>query len=151
MLPCKYPSIRISLFADSGSIIEAATSLIIPCIPSVWEVYRHFTVPDIDDTTTIATPTMKLLSSISSPQIESRATWRKTHDIEDLPFRKGSAEYGRPRDSRMKALPTTPLPLPPSPLFANRGTVPSDPITPKTPASFRSMSLPIMFHTSSSS
>jgi hypothetical protein len=111
---------------------------------------------------------MKLLSAISSPSphshiIESanpsRNTWRRTHphpDIEDLPFRKPSAEFPahqhhRPgRDSRMKALPTTPLPLPASPLFKKgEDVVASETVMPETPKSWRSMSLPIMMSNSS--
>ncbi|KAF2275313.1 uncharacterized protein EI97DRAFT_501919 [Westerdykella ornata] len=122
-------------------IIETTLSLMTPCMPSLWVVYRHFTVPDIDDTTTIATPNMRLLSAISSPQTESRATWRKTNNLEELPFRKASLRYNGPRDSRMKALPTTPLPI-----FT--GPIPPDPKTPMTAKSFRSMTLPIMLHSS---
>jgi hypothetical protein len=119
-------------------------------MPSVWTVYRYYTVPEINEGITVSTPNMKLLSNLSSPQTESRATWRKTHqDIEEIPYRKAQEEDSRhnSKDSRMKALPTTPLPLalrtiPPSP---------TTPMSPKSPGarSFRSMNLPIMFHVSS--
>ncbi|KAF2269661.1 hypothetical protein CC78DRAFT_236831 [Lojkania enalia] len=131
-------------------VLELSVGLMIPCMPSVATVYRYYTVPDIDDTTTLATPNMKLLSSSPSPPLpESRSTWRKTHlSIEEMPYRNVSPEFGlhlAPQDRRMKALPATPLPLnlvsvPPSP---------KTPKTPKTPNSFRSMQLPIMFQTAS--
>ncbi|KAF2649783.1 hypothetical protein K491DRAFT_721365 [Lophiostoma macrostomum CBS 122681] len=122
-------------------IVETTLTLIIPCIPSLWSVYRFLTVPDIDDTTTLATPNMKLLSSVGSPVGDQRSTWRKTHmDIEEIPYKRTSSQYTNPQDLRMKALPVTPLPFAP--------TVPPSPKTasPLSPSSSRSMSLPIMFH-----
>ncbi|KAF2192940.1 hypothetical protein K469DRAFT_735054 [Zopfia rhizophila CBS 207.26] len=119
---------------------ELSVGLMIPCMPSVATVYRHFTVPDINDNTTISTPNMKGFSALSSPQTESRATWRKTHlSIEEIPYSKPSSEWKRHpvHDLRMKALPATPLPL-----------NPTAPPSPKTPTSPRSMRLPIMFHAS---
>ncbi|KAF2472582.1 uncharacterized protein BDR25DRAFT_15617 [Lindgomyces ingoldianus] len=126
-------------------VAELSLGLMIPCMPSLFTVYRHFTVPDINDTATIATPNMRGFSSLSSPKTESRATWRKTHlSIEEIPYRKPSSEWERRpiHDHRMKA-------LPPTPLLLNPASVPPSPKTPKTPASFRSMHLPIMFQTTS--
>ncbi|KAF2745252.1 hypothetical protein M011DRAFT_479090 [Sporormia fimetaria CBS 119925] len=114
-------------------ILEMTLSLIIPCMPSVWITYRHLTVPEIDDKTTIATPNMKSISTFSTPGAPSRATVRNTRDIEDLPFRKSSADYAGPRDSRMKALPVTPLPV-----------AVTTPPTPRTPSTFKSMRFPIL-------
>ncbi|KAF2105745.1 hypothetical protein BDV96DRAFT_356723 [Lophiotrema nucula] len=139
-------------------VLELSMGLIIPCMPSVATVYRHYTIPDIDDTTTLATPNMKLLSSVASPQSVSRATWRKTHlSIEEIPYKRSLSEFTQlPTDhSRMKALPATPLPLnlhsiPPSPQTPTSATPLSPtPKTPKTPNSIRSMRLPIMFQGSS--
>ncbi|KAF1999228.1 hypothetical protein P154DRAFT_232007 [Amniculicola lignicola CBS 123094] len=120
-------------------MLELALSLMIPCMPSVATVYRHLTRLDINDTTTIGTPNKELLSTLSSPQSVSRATWRKTHlSIEEMPYRQASKKYRQnPRhDARMKALPCTPLPL-------------GMHSAPQTPTSFRSMRLPIMFTTNS--
>ncbi|KAF2729423.1 hypothetical protein EJ04DRAFT_67126 [Polyplosphaeria fusca] len=132
-------------------VLELSMGLMIPCMPHAATVYRHYSVPDITDTTNLSTPNMKLLSSsLPSPQPVSRAAWRKTHlSIEELPFSRADSAFSvhPTRDRRMKALPATPLPLnlesiPPSP------STPLSP-TPMSPASFRSMHLPIMFQTTS--
>ncbi|KAH7119659.1 hypothetical protein B0J11DRAFT_582173 [Dendryphion nanum] len=118
-------------------VLEIALSLIITCMPSVYTLWRYYTLPDIDDITTLATPNSKNLSTMTSLHTESRATWRKTHlSIEEMPYRQASVKYkNRPTgDTRMKALPATPLPL----------NLSSMPPSPRTPNSFHSMHLPIM-------
>ena len=131
------------------SALEIALGLMIPCMPSFATLWRFYADPNINDSGAFA-PTPKIGPgsplSFSSPgpfsQPESRATWRKTHlSIEEIPYRKSSAEYNQRHHirapsavhfSRMKALPSTPLPS---------TTVPP---SPGSPNSFRSMHLPIM-------
>ncbi|KAF2680774.1 hypothetical protein K458DRAFT_372755 [Lentithecium fluviatile CBS 122367] len=134
-------------------IIEIALSLMIPCMPSIYTIWAHYTYIDINERgTIIGSPSTGFDSTLSyykkspskhsSPTLPPEATfaWRKKHtSIEELPFRKPSAEFYRgstltERDSRMKALPTTPLPF----------YSPMSPKTPKTPNSVRSMQLPII-------
>ncbi|KAF2009462.1 hypothetical protein BU24DRAFT_414789 [Aaosphaeria arxii CBS 175.79] len=144
-------------------ITEIALSITITCIPSVYETICHFTKPDIDDRTTLATPKLQLLNSgRSTPQVESRATWRKTHrDIEEIPYREKPTSHPDPTvpHTRMKALPTTPFPLhydskPCSPTSETSSKTdlslilsqpsPATPKTPHSPGSVHSMHLPIM-------
>ncbi|KAF1953700.1 hypothetical protein CC80DRAFT_595600 [Byssothecium circinans] len=123
-------------------IIEVTLSLLIPAMPSFYDIWKFYTHIEIVEQATIGAPSSRLVpstlsfypSGTSTPTIsgEYRKTWRKTHmSIEELPYRKPSSEFYRssplgPRDSRMKALPATPFPAP------------------KTPNSVKSMRLPIL-------
>src|SRR5262245_19221649 len=122
----------------------------IPCMPSLFTIWHHYTYVDINEKTTIGSPSTRFTSALSyyktstpTPPPQVKKSWRKTHmSIEELPFRKASSEFYRdrvisPRDSRMKALPSTPLPF-------NVPMSPKTPKTPKTPNSVRSMQLPIL-------
>ena len=122
------------------SILEVVLCLLIPAMPSIYEIWRFYTHVEIIERTTIGTPSTVWLTSRTStgpstpaPSHDGRHGWRKTHlSIEELPYRKPSFEYYRssplkPLDTRrMKALPATPLPAP------------------KTPNSVKSMRLPIL-------
>lgn len=159
------------------SVLEVAISLMIPCMSSFYAIYRHYTYIELNERVTIGTPSARFASTlshsryptpVSTPVPEPKKSWRKTHmSIEDLPFRKTSVDYYRrspaafrdPRDSRMKALPPTPLPLASrNNSLADRGgqtrkssktpKSPKTPKTPKTPISVRSMRLPILFERS---
>lgn len=167
---------------NTALVLEVSISLMIPCMSSFYAVYRHYTYVEINERTTIGTPSTRLHSTLSHhgtnsghpSQRSSQAptplshireppkSWRKAHlSIEELPFRKTSVEFYRnspqpfrsERDSRMKALPPTPLPLMSRNNSVADGTShppnvprsPKTPKTPKTPNSVRSMRLPIWF------
>ena len=164
----------------------------IPCMSSFYAIYRHYTYIELNERTTIGTPSTRYNSTLSFNKTPSRQPskhpsqhpsriasqnpshahipipeepkkiWRKTHmSVEELPFRKASVEFYRKsplafrdsRDSRMKALPPTPLPLASRKNSAAEGMSnapktpksPKTPKTPKTPNSIRSMRLPILF------
>lgn len=122
-------------------------------MPSIYTIWAHYTYIEINEKGTIGSPSTGFQSTLSyyqksssneaSPTVpaDAKLAWRKTHmSIEELPFRRPSAEFYRvsllgPRDSRMKALPTTPLPF-------------YGPMSPRTPASAYSMQLPIILETS---
>jgi hypothetical protein len=124
----------------------------IPCMPSIYTIWAHYTYVDINEKGTIGSPSTGFQSTLfyyqkpssnkSSPAAlaEAKLAWRKTHmSVEELPFRRPSVEFYRgsvltPRDSRMKALPTTPLPF-------------YGPMSPRTPTSAYSMQLPIILET----
>jgi hypothetical protein len=124
----------------------------IPCMPSIYTIWAHYTYIDINEKGTIGSPSTGFNSTLSyhdkapskfsspTPPPDAKIAWRKTHmSVEELPYRRPSLEFYRgsvltPRDSRMKALPTTPLPF-----YA--------PMSPKTPISARSMQLPIILET----
>lgn len=145
----------------------------IPCMSSFYLIYRHYTYIEINERTTIGTPSPRYQSSLSyykspshthppTPVSDPKTSWRKTHvSVEELPFRRSSAEFYRKsplsrydvRDSRMKRLPPTPLPMTSRnnsvaerPGGSSKGPkTPKSPKTPKTPNSVRSMRLPIVF------
>ncbi|KAL1610567.1 hypothetical protein SLS60_002236 [Paraconiothyrium brasiliense] len=142
-----------------------------------YQIYRHYTYVELNERTTIGTPSTTRYNSTlsyykspsrtqtSTPVPDPKTSWRKTHmSVEELPFRKTSVDFYRKspltfqgaRDSRMKRLPPTPLPM------ASRNNSvaedveggakrpktpksPKTPKTPKTPNSVRSMRLPILF------
>jgi hypothetical protein len=123
-------------------------------MPSIYTIWAHYTYIDINEKgTIIGTPSTGFNSTLSyyqkpaskqstpTPPPAAKLSWRKTHmSIEELPYRKPSVEFYRgsmltERDSRMKALPTTPLPF-------------QTPLSPKTPNSVRSMQLPIILEAS---
>ncbi|PVI00983.1 hypothetical protein DM02DRAFT_654884 [Periconia macrospinosa] len=126
---------------DFTIILEVVLSLLIPAMPSIYEIWKFYTHVEIIERTTIGTPNTIWLTSRSNlstgpstpaPSHDARS-WRKTHlSIEELPYRRPSFEYYRsstlkPLDTRrMKALPATPLPAL------------------KTPNSVKSMRLPIL-------
>lgn len=153
----------------------------IPGMSSFYAIYRHFTYIELNERTTIGAPSTRYNSTLSHynppskqpsqytthastplPPEEPKKSWRKTHmSVEELPFRKASVEFYRKsplafrdsRDTRMKALPPTPLPLasrnnsvadgmPSAPRVPKS---PKTPKTPRTPNSIRSMRLPILF------
>ncbi|KAJ4298954.1 hypothetical protein N0V90_004197 [Kalmusia sp. IMI 367209] len=152
-----------------NSILEVAISLMVPCMSSFYAIYRHYTYIELNERTTIGTPSSRYNSTLShykspapTPVPEPKKSWRKTHmSVEELPFRKASVDYYRrsplafhdSRDSRMKALPPTPLPLASRNNSVAEGMSqapktpksPKTPKTPKTPNSVRSMRLPILF------
>ena len=117
------------------SIVELALGLIIPCKPSLFTLYRHWTSPSIADTFISKPKDMQGFTVLASPTTETPGTWEKQHmSIQEIPYSKPSSEYSRNavEDLRMKALPATPFPVHPK--------------SPQSPSSVRSMSLPIMFH-----
>jgi hypothetical protein len=125
-------------------IIELAIGLMIPCKASLFTVYRHWTAPKLVHTP-ISRPHMKGFSVLSSPVTESPATWDKKHlSVAEIPYSRPSSEFTRhpAEDLRMKALPPTPLPVHQKPEQPEL-------LSPKallSPASVRTMTLPIMFH-----
>ncbi|CAI6331872.1 unnamed protein product [Periconia digitata] len=142
---------------DFTVILEVVLCLILPAMPSTFEIWKFYTHVEIVERSTIGTPStmwltsrtnLSTLPSTPSPSHEGRGGWRKTHlSIEELPFRKPSVDYYRnsplkPLDmTRMKALPATPLPAPKTPTAPK---TPRTPKTPKTPNSVKSMQLPIL-------
>lgn len=153
----------------------------IPCMSSFYAIYRHFTYVELNERVTIGASSTRYNSTLSHyktpskqpsrdnshvstplPPEEPKKIWRKTHmSVEELPFRKASVDFYRKsplafrnsRDSRMKALPPTPLPLASRnnsvadgmPNVPKTPKSPKTPKTPKTPNSIRSMRLPILF------
>ncbi|KAJ4349476.1 uncharacterized protein N0V89_008091 [Didymosphaeria variabile] len=157
-------------------ILEVSISLLIPCMTSFYQIYRHYTYVELNERTTIGTPSTTRYNSTlsyykspsrtqtSTPVPDPKTSWRKTHlSVEELPFRKASADFyrkspltfqdARGRDSRMKRLPPTPLPMASRNNSvtgevegsSKRPKTPKSPKTPKTPNSVRSMRLPILF------
>lgn len=145
----------------------------IPCMSSFHAIHHHYTYIDLNERVTIGTSTPRYNSAFSghetpgqfsqypshtpSPLPEApKKIWRKTHmSVEELPFRKASIEFYRrsplalrdSKDSRMKALPPTPLPLASrNNSVANEAS--HDPRiskAPKTPNSIKSMRFTILF------
>jgi hypothetical protein len=125
-------------------------------MPSIYTIWAHYTYIDINEKGTIGSPSTGYHSTMSyyqkppsrrptpmpTPPVDVKKSWRKTHmSVEELPFRRPSAELYRgsvltAQDTRMKALPTTPLP-----------TYGPGPLSPKTPASAYSMQLPVILET----
>jgi hypothetical protein len=172
--PCEYQENFCTGSADIRErILEVSISLMIPCMSSFYQIYRHYTYVEINERTTIGTPSTRYQSSFShhnspphthpsTPTPDPKTSWRKTHmSVEELPFRKSSVDFYRKsplafqntRDSRMKRLPPTPLPMASRNNSIAEGSSkipktpksPKTPKTPKTPNSIRSMRLPILF------